>query len=213
MRYAGKIGNKLASRIPSRLHDTTVRETQTRTLWQLTHTNYSIISRGLLRQDLENDEIWMSPSRRRQIGRQREEERDAERRRNFVATLLQTQKIQSKETCSICLEPLNGEVAMSRNCKHRFHRDCLVEWLVRREDCPVCRRNFLVQEAVEQEEDCANTTIDSSHHDGEVHEVEPRDLEEGQEPEICLEVVHKDEPWDLDGQEPEIGREANLIYR
>lgn len=50
-------------------------------------------------------------------------------------------------TCHICLEPFEvGEhVTLSNvsSCQHAFHRSCIVEWLLRHDDCPCCRANFL----------------------------------------------------------------------
>lgn len=50
---------------------------------------------------------------------------------------------QSERHCSICIE--NGkEEFVSTHCKHAFHRDCLAEWLLGHDDCPICRASFVV---------------------------------------------------------------------
>lgn len=50
-------------------------------------------------------------------------------------------------TCAICLtEYQDGdEICWSHNnrCYHVFHRDCILEWLLRQDECPCCRLNFL----------------------------------------------------------------------
>jgi len=51
------------------------------------------------------------------------------------------------ESCDICLANYERgeEVCSSLNprCVHVFHKECIVEWLVKSDKCPVCRRNFL----------------------------------------------------------------------
>ena len=51
--------------------------------------------------------------------------------------------------CAICRSAYReGEVAClssNRLCKHVYHADCVMPWLLerKRNDCPLCRRNFL----------------------------------------------------------------------
>lgn len=51
------------------------------------------------------------------------------------------------QQCAICLERFvhDEEICCShnRNCLHRFHRPCISAWLLKHEDCPCCRRNYL----------------------------------------------------------------------
>jgi len=45
--------------------------------------------------------------------------------------------------CSICLEPMNNNVATALPCGHRFHKDCIVNWLVRSQGkCPNCKQRI-----------------------------------------------------------------------
>lgn len=44
----------------------------------------------------------------------------------------------SDPPCPICLQPGEGMVARLR-CRHVFHRECIEEWLVHRDTCPLCR--------------------------------------------------------------------------
>ena len=50
-------------------------------------------------------------------------------------------------TCDICLLDfeVGEEVAWSPNpeCVHSFHKDCVLDWLIRKPSCPSCRNNFL----------------------------------------------------------------------
>ena len=42
--------------------------------------------------------------------------------------------------CTICLEDVNSDQAIYElKCSHVFHRDCLKEWAVKKNECPVCR--------------------------------------------------------------------------
>ena len=49
--------------------------------------------------------------------------------------------------CDICLLDfeIGEEVAWSTNaaCTHSFHKDCIMDWLVRKPSCPSCRQNYL----------------------------------------------------------------------
>jgi hypothetical protein len=55
-------------------------------------------------------------------------------------------------TCAVCLSEFKkGEkLAQSTNseCRHVFHQKCVVDWLVKHPECPVCRRHFLDSEQV-----------------------------------------------------------------
>ena len=50
------------------------------------------------------------------------------------------------ERCPICLDPLRGEIAMLRACRHRYHRACVERWWATETrarhmpTCPLCRR-------------------------------------------------------------------------
>jgi len=50
-------------------------------------------------------------------------------------------------TCDICILEfeVGDEVAWSPNmkCSHSFHKDCILDWLVRKPTCPSCRQNYV----------------------------------------------------------------------
>lgn len=52
-----------------------------------------------------------------------------------------------KQICSICLKEylMDEEIAWSNNsdCNHMFHLACIEEWLLRHDECPCCRQNYL----------------------------------------------------------------------
>jgi hypothetical protein len=46
------------------------------------------------------------------------------------------------EDCSICLEPLNNNVIKTK-CNHYFHKGCILQSLVIKKDCPLCRQEVV----------------------------------------------------------------------
>ncbi|XVF82679.1 hypothetical protein PTKIN_Ptkin16aG0068000 [Pterospermum kingtungense] len=49
--------------------------------------------------------------------------------------------------CPVCLEEfLIGDEARRLPCSHIYHAGCIVEWLKKRDTCPVCRRDFQVDD-------------------------------------------------------------------
>lgn len=50
--------------------------------------------------------------------------------------------------CTICLESMvDNSHIITTNCKHFFHRDCLLDWMVRdHDDCPTCRTTLLTDD-------------------------------------------------------------------
>lgn len=54
------------------------------------------------------------------------------------------QEIMETESCSICLDNLFGSSSIHgpatlMSCSHVFHERCLLEWLQRKNTCPMCR--------------------------------------------------------------------------
>lgn len=41
--------------------------------------------------------------------------------------------------CSICLESLHFTMYYKSECSHKFHINCISEWLNNSSDCPICR--------------------------------------------------------------------------
>ena len=47
---------------------------------------------------------------------------------------------ESLRACSICLEPwAEGAEVTTLPCLHRYHSECIKEWLARNASCPVCK--------------------------------------------------------------------------
>jgi len=54
----------------------------------------------------------------------------------------------SPQTCPVCLEDYKkgDEIACSKNekCPHSYHVDCILEWLMEHDDCPMCREQYVM---------------------------------------------------------------------
>jgi len=59
-------------------------------------------------------------------------------------------------SCDICLMDyqVGEEVCWSPNeeCLHAFHKDCMMDWLLRNPLCPVCRRDYLAKTSEQQQQ-------------------------------------------------------------
>lgn len=64
------------------------------------------------------------------------------------------QSLYSPKSCPICLEAYKAgdEIAWSKNdhCYHAYHLDCIVGWLMERNECPMCRRDYLLYDDTEE---------------------------------------------------------------
>ena len=50
----------------------------------------------------------------------------------------------SGECCTICLEDFTvGDHLRKMNCDHIFHKDCIDDWLIRNNSCPICREKAI----------------------------------------------------------------------
>lgn len=71
---------------------------------------------------------------------------------------------QEEDLCPICLRnfvayciapeltPREDTVSVSTSCLHRFHYDCIREWLKASPSCPVCRSSLFVHPSMLKEE-------------------------------------------------------------
>lgn len=75
-----------------------------------------------------------------------QERRQSNRLARRLSASLNKSQNDFNNTCFLCLEEYHtGEkVCCSRNeaCTHGFHKECIVEWLMTRDVCPLCREDF-----------------------------------------------------------------------
>lgn len=57
---------------------------------------------------------------------------------NLPQSTVQNESLQ--EACAVCLEtPTVGDIIRHLPCLHKFHKDCIDPWLIRKTSCPVCK--------------------------------------------------------------------------
>jgi HRD ubiquitin ligase complex, ER membrane component len=65
--------------------------------------------------------------------------------------------IYSPKSCAICMTSYKDgdDICWSRNdnCVHAFHLKCMMTWLMKHDDCPLCRCNFLKSEETHDDHD------------------------------------------------------------
>ncbi|XP_028083257.1 probable E3 ubiquitin-protein ligase HIP1 [Camellia sinensis] len=50
-----------------------------------------------------------------------------------------------EEPCCICQEDyVDGKELGKLNCGHEFHFNCIKQWLVQKNNCPICRKTAVV---------------------------------------------------------------------
>jgi Ring finger domain len=62
--------------------------------------------------------------------------------------------------CLICFEPFQNDDAVTTHCVgNSYHRHCIMEWLMKHDRCPYCRRPFFQATLLS---DCTASVIESS---------------------------------------------------
>ncbi len=68
-------------------------------------------------------------------------------RSSLNITIVDDSSLYSPKSCPICCDDYakGDDIAWSKNeqCCHAFHTDCIIEWLMNHDDCPICRSNYL----------------------------------------------------------------------
>ena len=52
--------------------------------------------------------------------------------------------VKPDDICSICISHNDNELCELVNCKHVFHKDCLIRWIKEKQSCPNCRNNLYI---------------------------------------------------------------------
>ena len=56
-------------------------------------------------------------------------------------------KHSDNEQCIICLEDFKiNEKCLYLNCLHIFHAQCIIEWLLKHDNCPICNENYKIDD-------------------------------------------------------------------
>ena len=45
-------------------------------------------------------------------------------------------------SCSICLDEIPTHDKFTSQCNHEFHNSCLINWIITKHTCPLCRAEF-----------------------------------------------------------------------
>ena len=82
-----------------------------------------------------------------------EEQQQQDEKNDWFQSLRKTlayPRHQCDSTCCICLEDyLKGQtvcVPITKRCNHVFHEECMVAWLEKHNDCPLCRVDLMQDE-------------------------------------------------------------------
>jgi hypothetical protein len=102
-------------------------------------------------QFVDNDDVEKGDTTDMKNEEETEEPPVVDRRKsNAMARSLSVMLSSKKEDtskCYLCLMDYatGDEVAFSKNekCTHRYHKDCIVEWCMKRTACPCCREEFI----------------------------------------------------------------------
>lgn len=51
--------------------------------------------------------------------------------------------METEESCPVCQENYkDGETLVKLNCKHDYHKECVLKWLTQHNACPMCRQSI-----------------------------------------------------------------------
>ncbi|KAI3833187.1 hypothetical protein MKX03_027520 [Papaver bracteatum] len=59
------------------------------------------------------------------------------------------------EICTVCQDGYeNKDKVATLDCKHEYHEDCITQWLLQKNVCPVCKRQALMAQGPKAMEEC-----------------------------------------------------------
>ena len=68
-------------------------------------------------------------------------------RSSLNTAIIDESSLYCPKSCSMCYDNYakGDDIAWSKNeqCCHAFHTDCIMQWLMNHDDCPMCRNNYL----------------------------------------------------------------------
>ena len=72
--------------------------------------------------------------------------------------------------CAICQEDLKESDGYNMMCGHQFHASCVAKWLETSSGCPVCRKDFHIDDDSDSSSDNDEEDVDYVQHHIEVEE-------------------------------------------
>lgn len=54
------------------------------------------------------------------------------------------------DNCVICCNEINNTINTTLDCMHKFHTNCVMKWIIHKNNCPICR-NTIVKEKIKKE--------------------------------------------------------------
>mmetsp|Transcript_19451 Transcript_19451/g.41898 ORF Transcript_19451/g.41898 Transcript_19451/m.41898 type:complete len:267 (+) Transcript_19451:111-911(+) len=104
-------------------------------------------------------------------------------------------------TCTICMEPFQTGDRMAKSdmkkCQHTFHYDCMVDWLVRKQECPICRTIFLRADQEREEKKKRQQQLQEQQR-AEHQQEEQQGEQQGQDPEEATQAHTPNHGEDLE---------------
>ena len=86
--------------------------------------------------------------------------------------------------CAICLQDLEDgdEICWSHNpeCFHAFHSKCIESWLIQKDECPCCRKNYMMPplDVVPNKDFCCNVTSSSDDETEDTSSIDSNEVSE-----------------------------------
>ncbi|KAI3838687.1 hypothetical protein MKX03_013377 [Papaver bracteatum] len=70
-----------------------------------------------------------------------------------LKTRVNTSSEEETEICTVCQDGYEKKDKIATlDCKHEYHQDCITQWLLQKNVCPVCKRQALMMEESKGEE-------------------------------------------------------------
>ncbi|KAL2333533.1 hypothetical protein Fmac_014746 [Flemingia macrophylla] len=100
---------------------------------------------ALLQYDLKQTGLMNSINLLRQRLGLSEEDITQHIKRENIMVIIDENNPNDKENCAICLEDFEDgeEIGKLDLCAHKFHVQCIKQWLMEKNVCPMCRRKAL----------------------------------------------------------------------
>eukprot|EP00978_Attheya_sp_CCMP212_P032062 scaffold123514_cov54-Attheya_sp.AAC.2 len=113
----------------------------------VTENRRSQIRENMLTKNIEDNENASSTSAAMEINDKDSSGKLSSRSWHSTVSSAKTQPIGVKSECPICLSgyDIGDTMCWSKNekCNHAFHEECILQWLEKHRECPLCRTDIL----------------------------------------------------------------------